>query len=174
MRVAVAEVLSSLVSAANQAESGGDSGGAVLEVVIGAGAVLLGAVVAAGTAIWNVKRQLAHDRDLREVEGLRVIFDESLSAIDSLQDYLTRSSATDPIDAQTVEYVGRISLSAARLQMRLGADHTVTSRWQGLTETLIGYQSRDQNEAAQTYLAARREYINAARKHLAVRLSEAG
>jgi hypothetical protein len=188
-----------VVTAAEQAqESGSDT---VTSVFIGAAAVLVGAAIAAGTAIWNVKRQLAHDRDLREVEGLRVIFDESLAAMGAVREWLqllpTGTGSTDNrLFERVSDKVSDLPLVGARLRMRLGEDHEVNTAWDKLLSAMQKHRreinkelaAREQvdppeDEAAEwgpavqdanrAFLAARREYIDTARKHLAVRLSEA-
>jgi hypothetical protein len=129
----------------------GSSG--LLVALVGVAGTVLGVLLGAGTAFWRQKNALAHDRQLRELEALRVVLDdgaEALGAAKAAQVRLARlwqtwmpSAGTQPRDAKYDEAaadqraaIGRARSVSHRLDLRLPADDEVLVTYQAAGKTL--------------------------------------
>jgi hypothetical protein len=127
-------------------EADPDTTATIVSVAIGAGAVIIAAVIAAITAHWRLKRTLSWERDrlrdelssdrrLRDVESLRDVFDGSLQA--ATQYRLHLADYEDTWDLKAYERQSEPAILEAlgakdRLEIRLGRDEEVMRAYSDL------------------------------------------
>jgi Na+-transporting NADH:ubiquinone oxidoreductase subunit NqrF len=129
-----------------------------------AGTAISAAGLAAGTAIYRMRyqlaeeakrldRQLEHDRHLREVDELLQTLDDAIAAANSVSDAIMTCKACaihsadrieEELDSQT-DHFARLKREASRLVLRYGSDHKLVQLYlELLTSTVDAFGAIDE------------------------------
>lgn len=124
----------------------GSSG--LLVALVGVGGTILGVLLGAGTAFWRQMKQLAYDREVRELEALRRVLDEGAEALGTAKASQVRLArlwrdwmpAKQPkLDEATSEQRAAVAHARSvshRLDLRLPPDDPVLQRYKTAGKTL--------------------------------------
>jgi hypothetical protein len=125
-----------------------ESSNTLLVAIVGVGGTIAGVLLGSGTAFWRQKKQLAHDRELRDIEALRQVLDEGAEALGTAKAAQVRlarlwrewmpAKQTKLDDAATEQRaaVARARSVSHRLELRLAPDDPVLQRYQRAGNTL--------------------------------------
>lgn len=95
---------------------------AATDVILAAGPSVV-AVAAIGSALWQHRRRIDHERTLHDVDELRGLLDEAAETIRSVRDTVARPEGTGWLDAGIAD----LERLESRLIIRLGPDDPVTT-----------------------------------------------